>query len=327
MLLEAGAVILTMGIQRKRILVADGSPFFGSITANHLLKAEYDALLVHSRQDALFALQQFTPDLLIIDCQLQDSDGWKLYAELSREGRPIIMTSEQDSDEQFRKVIEHQTRILMNKPFSASELNVTIRNLLEPREDQIFGLKNYLDLLNLKKIRISSSQQIRPSLSAVMRQTTEWGLEFPNNYDIELVLQEMLTNAVYHSHGFTQEKERREQVSLGDHHVDLRFGRSKYKLGIAITDYMGTLSTERIYDVLQNNITAYEEMASNPDSVPDVLPSGRGLDMARKLSGEYYFIIDKGKRTEMIFLFDSRMHKDDPYSSIKIFELSSGDNN
>jgi DNA-binding response OmpR family regulator len=321
MLLDSGARIHSMSAKRKRILVADGSPFFGSITANHLLKADHDSLLVHSRQDALFALEQFHPDLLIIDCQLQDQDGWKLYGELADRGLPIIMTSELDSDEQFRRVMEHQAMILMNKPFSASELDVTIRNLLEPRREKIFGLKNYLPLINLKKIRITGSAQIRPSLNAVMRQTAEWGLEFPNSYDIELVLQEMLTNAVYHSHGFTSEKERRESITLDGQHVDLRFGRSEFKLGIAITDYMGTLSRERIYSVLENNISAYEQMAADPESIPEILPSGRGLDMARKLSGEYYFIIDKGKRTEMIFLFDTRMHKDDPFSSIKIFEL------
>ncbi|TFH41415.1 MAG: hypothetical protein E4G96_05550 [Chrysiogenales bacterium] len=50
--------------------------------------------------------------------------------------------------------------------------------------------------------------------------------------------------------------------------------------------------------------------------------TGRGIDLVRKLAGEYYFIIDNNVRTEILILFDMRYENDASitHSSLKIIE-------
>ncbi|MFW5800332.1 MAG: hypothetical protein ACOCV8_05930, partial [Spirochaetota bacterium] len=52
-----------------------------------------------------------------------------------------------------------------------------------------------------------------------------------------------------------------------------------------------------------------------------LIDSGRGLDITRKLSGEYQINISKNKKTEVIIVFDIEFYKDDNIGTIKILEL------
>jgi len=63
--------------------------------------------------------------------------------------------------------------------------------------------------------------------------------------------------------------------------------------------------------------------AETGDDISQVLlDRGRGLDLIRQLSGEYYFIIDPGVSTEVIIIYDRYYEKDDAVGSLKIFDLS-----
>ncbi|MFA5519179.1 MAG: hypothetical protein WDA74_08000, partial [Spirochaetota bacterium] len=50
--------------------------------------------------------------------------------------------------------------------------------------------------------------------------------------------------------------------------------------------------------------------------------TGRGIDLVRKLSGEYYFIIKKNFRTEIIFIFkENRSGISEKNTSLKIIDV------
>jgi hypothetical protein len=64
-----------------------------------------------------------------------------------------------------------------------------------------------------------------------------------------------------------------------------------------------------------------ESMTTGADISEFISESGRGIDLVRKLSGEYYFIIKKNSRTEIILIFkksDKPVESDS--SSLKIIE-------
>jgi hypothetical protein len=137
----------------------------------------------------------------------------------------------------------------------------------------------------------------------------------------------MTINAVYHSHGFTREKEQRIPVFLPEGtSVDLFFGYSKDKFGISINDYCGKLTKMRILDsinkVIEQNQLILEAVETGEDITDFISETGRGIDLVRKLTGEYCFIIQENVRTEIILIFDKHYTNDhsEHYTSLKIIE-------
>jgi hypothetical protein len=59
----------------------------------------------------------------------------------------------------------------------------------------------------------------------------------------------------------------------------------------------------------------------SPGAPINISDSGRGIDLLRKLSGEYYFNIRRKYMTEIVVIFDIHFQKDDPRSSLNIFEI------
>ena len=147
-----------------------------------------------------------------------------------------------------------------------------------------------------------------------------------NRMILNLVLNEMTINAVYHSHGLTREKERRIPVKLKEgQFVEIFFGCGEGSYGISINDYNGKLTKARILDSI-NSVVAQDQLlahaAATGENISDrISETGRGIDLVRKLCGEYYFIIKKNVRTEIIILFDADIQeRDTTLSSLKIIE-------
>ena len=90
---------------------------------------------------------------------------------------------------------------------------------------KIFGLNNYLDnIKEIKRMKVKKSLQINRAIDLIIEQIISWNLRIPNRATLGLMLNEMVINAVYHSHGLTQEKLERIPVELpDDKFVDIQF--------------------------------------------------------------------------------------------------------
>lgn len=311
----------------QKLLVADGTGLLGDHVANMAMESGFDVLYVQTREDALFALDNYHFLAFLIDTNLPPENGFEFY-DLVKGRLPhpkLIMTTEDNVDLHLDRAARSEVPIILAKPFTKQELIQTLKNLI--LENQPFGLLSHLEQpRGIKKIRLSKSGQARPAVKACLKQAREWGYEFFNELEIQLVIQEMVINALYHSHNRTSDKEARRAIELEPgQHVDLRFGHDGHRFVITVTDYQGKLTKEKIYNTLLTNLEHQRILASG--EVPEgmsmediILPRGRGLDMARKLSGEYAFSIQRGKKTEVALIFDSRYDKDDTFSSLKIWE-------
>jgi two-component sensor histidine kinase len=178
-----------------------------------------------------------------------------------------------------------------------------------------------------KRVRITGSAQINPAVSAVIGEIKKWGFVIKNDIVLNLILNEMIINAVYHSHGLSEEKKQRVPVTLGEgEFVDVFFAHSAEQYGIAVNDYKGKLSKTTVLDAINRVIiqnTMISKAAEDNDDVSELVSeTGRGIDLVRKLAGEYYFIIKKDIRTEIIIIFDTKYENDATmtYSSLKIIE-------
>ncbi len=314
------------------VLVVDFSIFKNSIVKMFRDKG-YGVELCESAYDAMMRLRAVDFDLVIADVELPGDNAFDLYKYVSVNYPQIatIMTTEKSIDTFFDIIFREGIGNVLSKPFKKEEILNLADKLITKKN--IFGLNNYIgNIVETKRVRITGSAQIKPAVSAVIGEIKKWGFVIKNEIILNLILNEMIINAVYHSHGLTDEKKQRIPVRLGESEfVDVFFARSAEKYGIAINDYKGKLSKITILDTINRVIvqnTMINKAAENNDDVSELVSeTGRGIDLVRKLAGEYYFIIKRNVRTEIIIIFDTVYENDttSTYSSLKIIEDQSSE--
>lgn len=310
----------------KKILIADISDYREKI-AEMYKGMDYEICFCDSAFDAISKLKAFDFDLVISEVELPGDNAFDLY-EYIRENYPyipVIMTTEKNIDTFFDRIFTQGIGNVLHKPLKESELLNLTEKLMTL--EKIFGLENYIpDITEHKKIRITKSEQIRRAIALIIDQVEKWGFTIAKKSTLNLILNEMAINAVYHSHGYTEEKLHRIPVDLDDgKFVDIHFCRNSDSYAISITDYNGKLSKEKILESINGVVTQnrlIEESFETGEDISDhISETGRGIDLVRRLSGEYYFIIRMDFRTEIILVFKKSDQNHTPdKSSLKIID-------
>jgi CheY-like chemotaxis protein len=309
------------------VLVVDFSAYKDSIVKTFTQNG-YAVEHCESAYDAMKKLKAIDFDLVVSEVELPGDNAFDLYNYISKNYPfiPMIMTTDRDIDTFFDVIFNEGIGNVLCKPFKQEEILNLAEKLITKKH--IFGLDHYIDdLIETKKIRINGSRQIKKAIAMVIDEIHGWGFEIGKESMLNLILNEMVINAVYHSHGLTEQKKQRVPVTLGDgEFVDIFFGRSPDRFGIAIDDYRGKLTKMIILDsinnVIKQNNLIEQAGGSNDELLLQISETGRGIDLVRKLAGEYYFVIKKDVRTEILILFDRRDDRNacNTYSSLKIIE-------
>ena len=217
----------------KKILLVDFSLYRDSL-AKTLRENGYDVTICGSAFDAMSKLNAFDYDLIVSEVELPGDNAFDLYNYLVNTYPyiPIIMTTEQNIDNFFERIFQEGIGNLLCKPINKEELLHLADKLITKKN--IFGLNNYMDgLIETKKIKITNSKQINNAIKTLISEIKQWGYKVESDMTLSLVLNEMVINAVYHSHGFTKEKEARIPVQLPEgQFVDLFFARNATGLEI-----------------------------------------------------------------------------------------------
>ena len=312
---------------KKKILIADISEY-RKILGNIYSAYNFEVTFCDSAFDAISKLKAYDFDLVVSEVELPGDNAFDLYDYINENypAMPTIMVTDKNIDTFFSRVFSQGIGNVLHKPVNESELITLSVKLITGTG--IFGLKNYLNnASDIKKIRIKNSDQIKKAVELIINQVSQWGFTISKRSTLTLLLNEMAINAVYHSHGFTAEKLKRIPVTLPeDSFVDLFFCRADDTYAISITDYNGKLTKERILesinDVIKQNMLLEKSFETGEDISDLISESGRGIDLVRKLSGEYYFIIKKDFRTEIILIFkESEKENSHEYTSLKIIDV------
>jgi len=290
-----------------------------------LLEQHYAVVSVDSAYDAISTLNMQDVDLVISQVELPGDNAFDLYNYLQKHYTyiPAIMITEKDIDTFFDKIFTQGIGNVLKIPVNENEF-INLVNKIISRKN-IFGLEHYVtNIKNTKAIRITSSKQIQPTVDTMLSTIESWGFAIKNKSVINLILNEMIINAVYHSHGYTREKEMRIPVELkSGQYVDVTLCHNASLYAIAITDYQGTLTKEKILQSIHKAIEQEQlilKAAETGEDISDkISETGRGIDLMRKLASEFYFIIQQNKRTEIILLFESDPNAKKS-SSLKIIE-------
>lgn len=307
---------------KYRFLIADSDNFFREITKKiiHKYKSDIDeAITIDALNEKL---QNNKYDMLLIDTNIISNDNLHQINEIRNEYKiPVIVTTENNIDDFFEIIKENSIHIILSKPVKSDELKSVMELLLAPSPEKWFGLKNYMkDIVLHEKIFVSRSSEISEIIQILTRKMHSLGFHTDMVFFLQTIWSEILTNAVYHSHGYTREKEDGRHIILPDNRkVYVEFAATDSKFGIGVSDGEGRLNSQIILESLCHAIKQEKELINNPDLA--VSTSGRGLDIIRRMSAEYYFVIQPSQNTEIISIYDKNYEKDDTYSNLKIFEL------
>jgi two-component system, OmpR family, response regulator len=121
-----------MVMASAKILVVDDDPAIRNLVHRFLTKQNYQMEAAEDGKTAMILFEQFNPDLVILDVNLPDSNGYSLCQEMqSRTGVFILMlTSRTDEADKIRGFTQGADDYI-TKPFSLGELGVRVGAILK----------------------------------------------------------------------------------------------------------------------------------------------------------------------------------------------------
>jgi chemosensory pili system protein ChpA (sensor histidine kinase/response regulator) len=108
------------------IMVVDDSLTVRKITSRMLVRAGYQVVTATDGVDALEKLEEFTPDVMLLDIEMPRMDGFALARELRRDPKtqdlPIIMITSRTADKHRDYAMQLGVNTYLGKPYQEDEL-------------------------------------------------------------------------------------------------------------------------------------------------------------------------------------------------------------
>lgn len=116
------------------VLIANSEPEIADLFAEMLLMdvEKYRFKIACTGRDCLSALMKDTPDMVLLDLDLPDMDGWELIKQIKEE-KPytpvVIITSRSPTMDDFSRI--HMVSDYLMMPVTADSLHMAVRDALE----------------------------------------------------------------------------------------------------------------------------------------------------------------------------------------------------
>ncbi len=120
------------------VMVVDDSITVRKVTTRLLERNNFKTVSAKDGVDALAQLQDFTPDVMLLDVEMPRMDGFELATNIRNDDvindLPIIMITSRTGQKHRDRAMNIGVNIYMGKPYSESELLENIDNLLGQRD-------------------------------------------------------------------------------------------------------------------------------------------------------------------------------------------------
>jgi DNA-binding response OmpR family regulator len=118
----------------KKILIADDEPNI-VVSLEFLMRQQgYDVKVVHSGEDALNAVPQFGPDLILLDVMMPRMSGYDVCQKVRENPQwaaiKVVMLSAKGRDVEVTKGMAVGADAYVTKPFSTKDLLAKVQQLL-----------------------------------------------------------------------------------------------------------------------------------------------------------------------------------------------------
>jgi len=278
------------------------------------LEDRYEVVTCSSPSQALAILTQKQFDLVIADINMPEMKGYELLSKvraLHPKTNTALITA-YNTDDYIRMSRQYNICNIISKstPFNFDEFNSIVNSLIT---GDILGLEKYM--LKSHEVMyegsIMSSSQIAPEEEKILNAIGTFCQPEPF---VHLLLEELITNAVYHAPVDESGKEKylkHSPVELEEHErVVLKMARDDEKYGVSVLDNSGKLSKDQILYRIDRHINGEGLMDTN----------GRGLHMSRLYSDRLIVNVQQNVATEVLF-FNYLSSKYKGYKPLYIFEV------
>jgi two-component system OmpR family response regulator len=136
-----------------RVLVVDDEPNISALLSATLRLVEFDVRVAETGHGALVAVEEFDPDLIVLDVMLPDLDGLAVARRLRSTGSrvPVLFLTARDAVEDRISGLSAGADDYVTKPFSLEEVVLRIRAILRRTQPELdapadTGVLRYADL-------------------------------------------------------------------------------------------------------------------------------------------------------------------------------------
>jgi CheY-like chemotaxis protein len=277
------------------ILIIDDDKNFRALM-REFFKGRYEVATAGSGAEAMTLCAGTRFDLAISDVSLPDMKGPDVLVEI-RKLLPAIkaaLITSYNIDDFIGMAKRYGISEIIPKtvPFNFTELETMVARLVS---GDIFGLRKYLlsGATMFGPHKISSSTQGRRVRERLVKTFT---LMFGSPGDMKLMLDEILTNAIYHAPHNPDGTEKYPELTdiqlQPDEYVQVEWGYDLEKYGVSVIDKQGKLTKETILSKIERQIAGTGLLDD----------SGRGLHISRMLSDRLIINLQKNVRTEVILM-------------------------
>ncbi len=136
-----------------RVLVVDDEPNISALLSATLRLVEFEVRVADTGHRALVAIEEFEPDLVVLDVMLPDLDGFEVARRLRATGHrvPVLFLTARDAVEDRISGLSAGADDYVTKPFSLEEVVLRIRAILRRSQPELaapsdHGVLRYADL-------------------------------------------------------------------------------------------------------------------------------------------------------------------------------------
>ena len=124
-----------------RVLVVDDEPNISALLSATLRLVEFDVRVAETGHRALVAVEEFEPDLVVLDVMLPDLDGFDVARRLRANGSrvPVLFLTARDALEDRISGLSAGADDYVTKPFSLEEVVLRIRAILRRSRPELDG--------------------------------------------------------------------------------------------------------------------------------------------------------------------------------------------
>ncbi|HEX7705609.1 MAG TPA: response regulator transcription factor [Thermoanaerobaculia bacterium] len=137
-----------MSLRVPLILFVDDDARLRSLVAAELRSNRYEAIVASNGREALERFRDVTPDIIVTDLAMPESDGFDLIEQVRRESQlPIIVLSVRNSDTEKIRALDLGADDYVVKPFSMPELLARLRAQLRRRPAEAHSILRFPGLV------------------------------------------------------------------------------------------------------------------------------------------------------------------------------------
>jgi two-component system OmpR family response regulator len=124
-----------------KVLVVDDEPNISALLSATLRLVAFDVRVADSGHGALVAVQDFEPDLVVLDVMLPDLDGFEVARRLRTAGHgvPVLFLTARDAVEDRISGLTAGADDYVTKPFSLEEVVLRIKAILRRSQPEATG--------------------------------------------------------------------------------------------------------------------------------------------------------------------------------------------